>query len=138
MGLFFQLQYGFTRAARNPLSGKPQPPEDVEHPLVLGKDICPDLLKTPFARYPDEHRYKFSPKVLPLEPILHEDGHFAGRQVLVHNKSCNPYHPFPSIFLHLRNYRHVPVVVDITEEDKPLMGYIFESGEEPGPRCFLR
>ena len=99
INLFFQLQHGFTRAARNPLSCKPQPPEDVEHPLILGEDICPDFLKAPFPGYPDEHLYEFGPKAFPLEPILHENGQFAGRQVRVHNKSCNPYHLFLPVFL---------------------------------------
>jgi hypothetical protein len=139
ISLFFQLQYSFTRtAARNPTCRKPQPPEDVEHALILGKDICPYFIKAPFPGYPDEDLYEFGPKVFPLEPIVHENGHFSGRQVLVHNKSCNPYHAFLSIFLYFRNYRHVPVVVDITEKDKPLMGYIFDKGEEPGSQCSLR
>src|SRR5271157_6220948 len=100
------------------MSREPQPPEDVEHALILGKDIRPDFLEAPFPGYPDENLYEFGPKVFPLEPILHENSQFAGRQVLVHNESCNPYHLFRSIFLHLRNYRHVPDVVDITEKDK--------------------
>jgi len=82
--------------------------------------------------------YEFSPKVFPLELILHEDGQFAGRLVLVHNQSCNSYHFLSPVFLYLGNDCHVPVVVDITEEDKPLTRYVFDRGEEPGPQGQVR
>ena len=134
----FQLQHGFTRAAWNPMSCKPQPPEDVEMLLILGKNICPDFLKTPFPGYPDEHLHEFGPKAFPLEPILHENGHFAGCQVLVHEKPCNPYHAFLSFFLYFCNYRHVPVVVDITEKDKPFMGYVFDRWRRTWSSMFLQ
>jgi ribosome modulation factor len=32
----------------------------------------------------------------------------------------------------------VPVLVDITEEDKPLTRYVFDRGEEPGPQGQVR
>ena len=135
---FLQLQDNFRHAVRNRAGCKTQPCEDVEHTYILGENIRPDILKTSFAGYPDEYLHKFRPEAFALKPVLYKNGQFAGRQVLIHDKSRNPYHAFLSFFLHLCNYCHMPIIVNITEKNKPLMGYVFKNREEPGPQCAFR